>query len=90
MIFPLALSAAESLAGSERGLVLVTRDRELLRAAEASGVQVLNPEASAEAQQDRIWIGGRPPWSPLSRQLLRQLAGLGCEFNRFAGVGFIE
>jgi uncharacterized protein len=45
-----ALSAAESLAGSEHALVLVTCDRELLLAAEASGVQVLNPEAMAEAQ----------------------------------------
>jgi predicted nucleic acid-binding protein len=50
MIFASALSAAGSLAGSEHALVLVTCDRELLLAAEASGVQVLNPEAMAEAQ----------------------------------------
>ncbi len=50
MIFSSALSAAESLAGSEHGRVLVSCDRELLRAAEASGVQVLKPKALAEAQ----------------------------------------
>jgi predicted nucleic acid-binding protein len=43
-----ALSAAESLAGSEHHLILATCDRELLRAAEASGLEAFNPQGPAQ------------------------------------------
>lgn len=43
-----ALSAAESLAGSEHHLILATCDRELSRATEASGLELFDPEGAAE------------------------------------------
>jgi predicted nucleic acid-binding protein len=45
-----ALSASESLAGSEHRLVLATCDRELARAAEASGFEVFDPEGLPKTQ----------------------------------------
>lgn len=45
-----ALSAAESLAASGHRLVLATCDRELAQAAEASGLEVFNPEGPAEGE----------------------------------------